>query len=289
MSKFSIAGCQVDWRAGNNLANMQKEVARIKQTYPWLDMAVFGELAVFGPDINLAQTIDGEADSVFREIARKNKIWLLPGSLFEKRGKDIYNTCRVYRPDGSVAVQYSKIYPWQPFEKNVKGGDKCVVFDVEGVGRIGLSICYDMWFPETIRTLTWMGAELILHPTMTYSTDRDVELSMVRASAAQNQCVFFDVNTGGGHLGCGRSIVAGPGGDVLHQAGDAREIFPIVVDFDQIRHAREYGSNGLSQVLKSFRDMNVKYPPYQDGALKGSYYETLGPLKMPTSMRKSKD
>jgi predicted amidohydrolase len=84
-----------------------------------------------------------------------------------------------------------------------------VVFDVPGAGRIGISICYDMWFPETTRTLAAMGAEVILHPTMTDTIDREVELAIARSAAATNQLYFFDIN-GVGDGGTGRSIVVDP-------------------------------------------------------------------------------
>src|SRR5947208_2605939 len=83
------------------------------------------------------------------------------------------------------------------------------VDNVPEVGRVGLSICYDMGFPETSRTLAAMGAEVILHPTMTDTIDREVELTVARATAAMNQCYFFDINGVGGG-GVGRSIIVGP-------------------------------------------------------------------------------
>ena len=68
------------------------------------------------------------------------------------------------------------------------------VFDVPDVGRFGLSICYDMWFPETTRQLTSQGVEVLLHPVLTGTTDRDAELAIARATAAQFQCYVIDVN-----------------------------------------------------------------------------------------------
>ena len=89
-----------------------------------------------------------------------------------------------------------------------------------------------MWFPETIRTLATMGAEVIMHPTMSGTIDRDIELSIVRAMASVNQCFFFDVNgldTGG----CGRSIVCGPDGCIIHQSEGTEEIIPLELNIDQ--------------------------------------------------------
>ena len=95
------------------------------------------------------------------------------------------------------------------------------MFDVPDAGRFGVSICYDLWFPETARTLAAMGAEVILHPTLTGTIDRDVELAIVRATAAQNQCFVFGIN-GFGDCGNGRSIIVGPAGEVLYQGQSAR-------------------------------------------------------------------
>ena len=118
------------------------------------------------------------------------------------------------------------MFPFYPYEVGVSPGQEFCTFDVPGVAKFGVSICYDMWFPETIRTLVVQGAEVILHPTMTGTIDRDIELSIARAMATVNQCYLFDVNgldTGGS----GRSVVCGPDGRVIYQAGSTEEIFPL--------------------------------------------------------------
>ena len=125
-----------------------------------------------------------------------------------------------------------------------------------------------------------MGAEVILHPTMTDTIDREVELSIVKASAAMNQCYFFDIN-GIGDGGCGRSIVADPSGYVLHEADCSAQIIPIEIDFDRVRRERERGLRGLGQTLKSFRDREVAFSVYGDSEDAGAYLRTLGTLKKP--------
>jgi predicted amidohydrolase len=155
-----------------------------------------------------------------------------------------------------------------------------VVFDVPRVGRFGVSICYDMWFPETTRTLAWMGAEVIIHPTMTNTIDRDIELAIARSSAAVNQCYFVDINCAGG-LGNGRSIVVGPDGAVIHQAGIGDEVIPVELDLGLVRRSRERGLLGLGQVLKSFRDSEVRFPPYVEARGSSAALEALGPLTLP--------
>ena len=143
-----------------------------------------------------------------------------------------------------------------------------------------MSICYDMWFPETTRQLVAMGAEVILHPTMTDTIDREVELSIVKASAAINQCYFFDIN-GVGDGGCGRSIVVDPSGYVLHEADCSPQIITIEVDFEKVRRERERGLRGLGQPLKSFRDRCVDFPVYTNTDEANTYLRSLGPLEKP--------
>ena len=175
----------------------------------------------------------------------------------------VYNTTPVINPQGEVVARFRKLFPFRPYESDVAGGKDFCVFDVPGVGRFGVSICYDMWFPETTRTLVAMGAEVILHPTMTDTIDRDVELSIARASAVTNQVYFFDIN-GVGDGGVGRSIVCDPSGYVLHQADGGAEIMPIEVDFARVRRERERGlRSNLGQPLKSFRDRDCDFDVYR--------------------------
>jgi predicted amidohydrolase len=173
------------------------------------------------------------------------------------------------------------MFPFYPYEAGVTGGDEFLVFDVPQIGRFGVSICYDMWIPETSRTLAAMGAEVILHPTLTSSIDRDVELAIARATAAQQQCFFFDVN-GLGDGGIGHSIVIGPHGDPIHRCGGGEELFPIEIDVARVRRSREIGLKGLGQPLKSFRDRSVRFPVYADDWRDRGYFAGLGPLQKPT-------
>jgi len=204
----------------------------------------------------------------------------VPGSLYERDGDRIYNTSPVINPQGEVVARYRKMFPFLPYEKGVTAGSEFVVFDVPQVGRFGVSICYDMWFPETTRTLAWMGAEAIIHPTMTNTIDRDVELAIARANAAVNQCYFVDINCAG-RLGFGRSIVVGPDGSVIHQAGSGHEIIPVELDLELVRRSRRRGLRGLGQVLKSFRDSEVRFPPYRDGQANSAALRGLGAMGVP--------
>ncbi|MBI3453090.1 MAG: carbon-nitrogen hydrolase family protein, partial [Rhodospirillales bacterium] len=192
----------------------------------------------------------------------------------------IYNTASVIDPQGEVIARYRKMFPFRPYEAEVTAGAEFCVFDVPDVGRFGLSICYDIWFPETTRTLVAMGAEVLLHPVLTGTIDRDVEIAIARATAAQFQCYVFDIN-GLGPGGVGRSCVVGPSGTVLYQSAGQEEVIPIEIDLRRVRRQRETGIHGLGQVLKSFRDRPVDFAVYNRQSGADSYLRTLGPLAMP--------
>ena len=147
------------------------------------------------------------------------------------------------------------------------------------VGRFGLSICYDIWFPETTRQLTSQGVEVLLHPVLTGTTDRDAELAIARATAAQFQCYVVDVN-GLGAGGVGKSCVVDPSSMVLHQSAGQEDMFPIEIDLSMVRRQRETGLKGLGQVLKSFRDRSTDFSVYDRNSGTDAFLKTLGPLEM---------
>ncbi len=283
MKPFAIAGIQMRISATySNVEMMKLKLDITMNLYPWVDMVLFSELCAFGPLLHTAREIPCLFEQEMQAMAKKYGIWLIPGSIFEKSEGKIYNTATVINPLGEVVTRYRKMFPFYPYEVGVTPGSEFCVFDIPDVGRFGLSICYDMWFPETIRTLAVMGAEVILHPTMTGTIDRDIELSIARAMATVNQCFFFDVNgleTGGS----GRSVVCGPDGRVIYQAGETEEIMPIEINIERVQRSRELGVLRLGQPLKSFRDHMGDFSIYQAGA-KHPYLDSLGPLIKPTRL-----
>ena len=270
---------QLELDPEDNLSTLEREIDLVKKRCPWIQMVVLPELCTYGTNTHLAVQMPGEVENCYREAARRNDIWLIPGSIFERRDGQVYNTAPVINPAGEVIARYSKQYPFYPYEKGVTGSDNFVVFEVPEVGKIGLIICYDIWFPEIIRQLAWMGAEAIIVPTLTNTIDRDVELAISRANAATNQLYFFSLNSGG-RLGYGKSTVIGPDGTIIHQASAGRDIITIEMDFNHVRRVRERGLHGLGQTLKSFRDANISYPVYQPGAGAGAFAD-LGELEVP--------
>lgn len=280
MSHFAIAGLQLELSNQDNLYLVQNEISKTARRFPWVDMVVVSELATFGYNTATAQPAGGDADRVYSELAQKHGIWIIPGSYYEERDGEVFNTAPVINPQGEIIARYRKIYPFTPYEQGCRPGSEFVVFEVPGVGCMGLCICYDQWFPELTRTLAWMGAEVIICPTLTNTIDRDVELAISRSTAAINQCYYVNINAGG-QLALGQSIVVGPEGNVIHQAGPGHEVIAFEMDLDHVRRTRERGLHGLGQPLKSFRDTQVRFPPYEEEAASPALQQ-LGELAMPT-------
>jgi len=214
------------------------------------------------------------------DLARKTRQWLVPGSMWEMEDGKLYNTSVVISPDGELVAKYRKMFPWLPYESGTTAGDDFCVFDIPDVGRFGLCICYDMWFPEVSRQLAWMGAEVIIQPTLTPTSDRELELVMARANALFNQCYFVSIN-GIGTWGGGRSTIIDPDGRVLQQAGTNQTFMTEMIDLDHTTRTREYGTLGLAQTLKQLRDSGHKFPVYgNNGTAKGGWMDQLGELKI---------
>ncbi len=280
MSRFAIAGLQLEVSSRDNRYLVKKEIEKTLRAFPWVQMVMVGELASFGIDRSFAEPLPGETENFYCRIARDLGIWLIPGSMYESDGDALYNTALAIDPQGKVVGRYRKMYPFLPYERDVTAGSECLVFDVPGIGRFGLHICYDQWFPETVRQMAWMGAEVVLCPTMTNTVDRELELCLARANAIANQCYVINVNVTGA-LGNGRSIVVGPDGRAIYTAGESAETIPLELDLDEVRQVRSRGVFGLGQVLKSFRDSEAAFPVYSPGARAGGALSDLGPLQMP--------
>jgi formamidase len=255
---LSIAALQTSPVFGDpeaTLRRMAERVARVRQIVPRVQLVLLPELHLpaLAPPLDaqgkrpaeLAVDVPGPLTDELGAIARANGVWLVPGSVYERgEGDRIHNTCLVLSPDGELAASYRKVFPWQPHESSAPG-DRFVTFDIPDVGRLGLSICYDGSFPETCRELAWMGAEVVLQPTLTTTSDRNQELVTTRANAIFNQLYVVSLNAGS-PAGLGRSLIADPEGLVRLQAGDGEELLTDVLDLDAVTRVREHGTAGVS-------------------------------------------
>ena len=199
-----------------------------------------------------AEAIDGETAQAFAAAAKHHGIWLHGGSIIEKtgQGKD-YNTTLVFNPQGNRVAIYRKIHlfdvdiaPGSYRESDTSlPGDQIVTTDINGV-TLGLTICYDMRFPEQYRCLALAGAKVIAVPAaFTAFTGKDHWEPLLRARAIENQCYIIAPAQWGEHpVGrqCyGRSLIINPWGTVIAQAPDGEGVVVANLDMAELDRIRK--------------------------------------------------
>jgi len=200
---------------------------------------------------DLAVDIPGEATEYYAEVARRNNVVLVT-SLFERRAAGLYhNTAVVFERNGEIAGTYRKMHiPDDPgyYEKfYFTPGDLGFRPIDTSVGRLGVLVCWDQWYPEAARLMALRGAEVLIYPTAigwdtNDTTDeqrrqREAWVTVQRGHAVANGLPVVACNRVGDEEGVpfwGSSFVAGPQGELLMQASE-REEAEFVVDVDMKR------------------------------------------------------
>jgi predicted amidohydrolase len=200
-----------------------------------------------------AEPLDGRAVGWARETARELGIDLVAGSVVERlaSSRRIANTSVHVGPDGEIQAIYRKIHM---FDVTVDGtryheseheeaGSELVTSRAAGGAILGLSICYDVRFPELYRILVLRGARILLVPAaFTLATTRDHWETLLRARAIENQAFVVAANQIGRHPPAyrsgGRSMIVDPWGLVLAQASDAVGVAGATLDLDGLERIR---------------------------------------------------
>lgn len=216
-------------------------------------------------NFDLAVTIPGEATDYYSNVAKNNNIVLVT-SLFEKRAPGLYhNTAVVFEKDGSIAGKYRKMHiPDDPayYEKfYFTPGDIGFEPIQTSVGKLGVLVCWDQWYPEAARLMSLKGAEMLIYPTAIgwESTDTEEEQSrqrmawqtVQRGHAVANGIPVITVNRTGweqdpsgatnGIQFWGTSFIAGPQGELLFEAPSNKEVIEVVeIDLTRSEHVRRW-------------------------------------------------
>ncbi|MET8567534.1 carbon-nitrogen hydrolase family protein [Streptomyces sp. NPDC004783] len=233
-----------------------------------------------------AEPLDGPRGRELAALARELGIWLVPGTILE-RAEDgsVHNTAVVYNPKGERAAHYRKILTWRPYEPFCPGRE-FVVFDMPGHGRVGLSICYDSWYPEVTRHLAWMGAELVINLVQTPTTGRIQEIPLNQANAIVNQIWVASVN-GSSPTAHGGSLLVDPEGHFQIPAAGMEDATLVgIVDFDRVAAARTYGTSGDSWPWEHFQegDSHLALPLY-NGYIDPAAWRPAVPAQAPAAQR----
>lgn len=202
----------------------------------------------------IADSIPGETTNRFAEWAKKHGIFLLAGSIHEAVPEEenrFYNTSTLFSPDGELLAKYRKIHLFdvtigdnvQAMEsEKIIPGDRAVTANV-GDHTIGMSVCYDLRFPELYRRLVDLGSEILFIPAaFTMFTGKDHWELLLRARAVENQCYVVAPGQCGRHKPdgwtYGRSMVIDPWGVTVAQASDGEGVTMARIDFDLVKKYR---------------------------------------------------
>ncbi|MGE0193368.1 MAG: carbon-nitrogen hydrolase [Planctomycetota bacterium] len=203
----------------------------------------------------LAEPIPGPSTEVLGAVAREHGV-VIVASLFEKRAPGLYhNTVAVLEGDGSIAGTYRKMHiPDDPrfYEKfYFTPGDQGFTPIDTSVGRLGVLICWDQWFPEAARLMAMAGAELLIYPTAIGTWSGEMEMRTIqhqawqtlqRSHAIANGLHVLAINRVGVEdelTFWGGSFVATPDGQLLAEAGDMPETVAATLDFEKTERMRE--------------------------------------------------
>ena len=202
----------------------------------------------------VAEGPEGPIVGFLRDQAKRHGVLLAGGTFPEEIPDDperVYNTAVLCAPDGELLASYRKIHLFDVAlpgatlteSKGVAPGDTPVVADTPA-GRIGLSVCYDLRFPELYRELSRQGAEILLVPSaFTVPTGSDHWEVLLRARAIENQAFVIAAGQHGVHSrkrrSYGRSLIVDPWGVVLATAADGEGLALANLDFEALRQVRE--------------------------------------------------
>jgi deaminated glutathione amidase len=225
------------------------------------DIAVLPEFfAYLGSDARVPRVAEplpgGPASALLSSVAKGREMWILGGSVHERDDDRIFNTAPLFDRSGELVATYRKIHLFDvdlegqpPFRESATftPGTELVTHPVEDL-RIGLSICYDLRFPELFRGLMALGSELFVLPAQfQHKTGVAHWEELLRARAIENQC-FVAASAQWGEFGSpeehrrsyGHSMIVGPWGDVLaHTPEEGSGVWFADLDLSELRRVRK--------------------------------------------------
>ena len=257
MRRYAAAAIQM--RTGSDrAANLARAEALVREAATrGARLVVLPEVFAWrGPaagEATVAEPVPGPTTARLGALAKELGLWLVAGSLHERAAGEprVFNTSCLFDPRGEILVRYRKIHLFdvdlpgrvavQESATRAPGGE--VVTAPTDVGTLGLSICYDLRFPELYRRLARAGAEVLLVPSaFTFPTGAAHWEVLVRARAIENQCWVVAADQAGtspqGFADWGDSMIVDPWGRVLARAGDGEAVVTAEIDLDDLARVR---------------------------------------------------
>ncbi len=232
---------------------------------------------------DLAQTIPGPTTEILSAVAKKLKI-VIVSTIFEKRAPGLYhNTAVVFDKDGSIAGKYRKMHiPDDPgfYEKYYFTPGDLGFKPVEtSVGKLGVLICWDQWFPEAARLMALAGAEVLIYPTAIgwdpqdtleeQQRQLDAWITIQRSHSVANGIPVISCNRIGfeqapgssaGITFWGNSFIAGPQGEIMTQANDSEiKLLTCALDGSRIERVRQIWPYLRDRRIDAYDDLNKRF------------------------------
>ena len=253
MKDFRVALVQMESRQNKeeNLRKMDERTSEAVQHGAVL--VVFPETVEYiGPDMaGYASGVPGRITERFSDMARKNGVWLHAGSITEKYEKKARNLSMLFSPEGRCVASYRKLHmfdvtvedgpSYRESDEILPGETVCLAYT--DLGRLGLSICYDLRFPQLYRLMADNGAEvLIVSANFTDPTGAAHWEPLLRARAIENTCYVLACGQCGqkpAFKAHGHSMVIDPWGRILAEAGEKEEILYADISSEVLKKTRK--------------------------------------------------
>ena len=270
-------------RLGEGIANLAKRGAQLvvlQELHNTLYFCQTEDVDLF----DLAETIPGPSTKLYCELARKYGV-VIVASLFEKRAPGLYhNTAVVIESNGEIVGKYRKMHiPDDPayYEKfYFTPGDLGFHPIQTSVGKLGVLVCWDQWYPEAARLMALQGAEMLIYPTAIGYADNDTPeeqqrqrmawQTVMRGHAVANGLpvvavnrVGFEPDPSGQTAGIqfwGTSFVAGPQGELIYEAStDEEESIIVEIDLDHSEQVRRWWPFLRDRRIDAYTDITSRF------------------------------
>ena len=256
MTKLKLALCQMNV-VDNKLENLKKARSMISDASKKADFIVLPEMfnCPYSNDKFIEYSED-ENDSYtlnkISNLARENNIYILAGSIPEKKEDKLFNTSYLFDKHGEIIAKHRKMHLFDIDVKDkitfkesdvLTAGNDFTLADTE-FGKIGIGICYDIRFPELARIMVENGALILFYPGAFNMTTGPAHWQLLfRSRALDNQVYCVGVapalNEDASYHSYGHSIITNPWGEVLAEADQKEEIIFCEIDLDEIKKVRE--------------------------------------------------
>ncbi len=265
--KVKVAAIQLSSALGNKKQNIEKVEFLIgKYIQKETDIVVLPEVWTVGWACkyfkeSAESLVDGTVTKFLSKTAKKYNINIIGGSYITEQNGKLYNTCPVINRKGELVAHYNKCHLFSYYGDNegdmVTAGNHPVIVDIEGI-RTGLSICYDIRFPELYRAYVHKGVDLMVN-VAAWGIKKEIPwVSMTHSRAVENQCYFVALTQSGailnGDYNLGKSAIIDYKGENLAEINDGEGAITAELNVEE-----EYEFRQKCTILKNvLKEYNVK-------------------------------